>query len=88
MSHYDPCAHVRFASDDAGGILLDLDRGVYLSLNPTASLVWKALEKGLSTRQIVDSLAAKFEVDRHRATTDIARITEQLLERRLIAGSQ
>lgn len=42
-----------------------------LKLNETGALLWKALEKGAETEDLVDALCGEYAVDRETARADV-----------------
>jgi len=55
-SGYSVAPNVRATLDADGGILLDVDSGIYYGLNRTGGLIWSMLCKGEALVKIVDSL--------------------------------
>ena len=58
-------------------VMVHIDSGKYLALNPTANLVWQRLEQPASEQQLVDSLTQQFDV----SVEDCHRSVGQLLAR-------
>jgi hypothetical protein len=57
-------------------IILDLQSSTYLSANAAAAVLWGRLEHGATRTALVESLLARFEVDRGRAEADVDRFIE------------
>jgi hypothetical protein len=55
-------------------IIINLETGVYYSLNPTATLVWKGLIAGIS----IHSIAAELQT-RHPETPDVAAAVQKFI---------
>lgn len=67
---------------DGEGVVLDLDEGRSLGLNPVAAFVFSLLEAH-DEEEIAARVAERFEVTTERARTDVARFLERLRERGL-----
>jgi hypothetical protein len=52
-------------------VVLDLERSSYLSLNPTARLLWAKLQGGATVDGLVQELMTEFEVERSVAARDV-----------------
>ena len=77
MANAAPCDHIVFTEfDDSEGILVDLNTRKYYQLNETAMLIWKGLEQGLGTHEIVDQIVANYEIAPHDASRNVAEIVE------------
>lgn len=71
---------------DGEAIVVDLDSGKTLGLNPTATFLWSHLD-GRDARQLADELMSEFDVERAEAEHDVADFLRILNERNLIAAS-
>ena len=49
-----------------------------LSLNETGYLIWKKLEEGCETRDIVQAFLAEYDVSEEKATEDITAFLDRL----------
>jgi hypothetical protein len=56
---------------DEGAVLLDLRSSEYLSINPSATVLWQRLEAGATREQLIEALAETFELSRERAAADV-----------------
>lgn len=72
------------ASIDDAFVMLDFEGGTYVSLNPTATDVWNALEQPCSAEQIVEELAGRYEVDQERCAQAVKRLLGEFHDKRLI----
>lgn len=61
-------------------IVLDLERGEYLSLNASAAAVWEAIDHGTGREELVELLCQRFRVTPERAGDDVDRVLIQLRE--------
>jgi len=82
-----PCINkgVRYASKPEGAVLLQLDRGVYKTLNATGRVIWDELSQGGTTDDIAQALCARYPaVPRTRLETDLHKFLHELESRGLI----
>lgn len=61
-------------------IVLDLQREEYLSLNPTATVVWNVLQAGMSADQAVERVVEEFDCERAEASADVAQFIQEILQ--------
>lgn len=66
-------------------VILDLDRSVYLTTNPTGTFLVKRLAEETSVEDLVDALVEEFGIERRRAQDDVAAFLSVLAEKRLLA---
>lgn len=80
---YKFASHV--AWQDVGGeaVVVDLDTGVSIGLNSTATFVWKNLEQ-LEPADLVARTAEEFGVDRDTAADDVRAFIEEIERRKLV----
>ncbi|MBL1090520.1 MULTISPECIES: lasso peptide biosynthesis PqqD family chaperone [Streptomyces] len=71
-------ADVSTAETDYGTVLLDERSGDYWELNPTGTLVIRALLDGGEEEDAVDALVARFDIDRAQAAQDVAALVREL----------
>ncbi|HCA88119.1 MAG TPA: lasso peptide biosynthesis PqqD family chaperone [Streptomyces sp.] len=69
---------VSTAETDYGTVLLDQRSGRYWELNPTGTLVVRALLHGAEEADAVDAVVAEFDIDRAQAARDVATLVENL----------
>ncbi|MBQ0986443.1 lasso peptide biosynthesis PqqD family chaperone [Streptomyces sp. F63] len=79
-------ADVSTAETDYGTVLLDQRSGRYWELNPTGTLVVKALLRGGEERDAVEALVAEFEIGREQAARDVAALVETLRDSGLVTA--
>ena len=73
-----PFDHIVFTEfDDSEGILFDLNTKKYYQLNETAMLIWKGLEQGLGTAEIVNQIVANYEITPNDALRNVDQIVEK-----------
>jgi len=65
-------------------VLLDLETGIYYTLNSVAATVWAALERGHTAEQAVALVIERYEVDEDTARADIEELINELLNNNLL----
>ncbi len=65
-------------------VILNLDSGIYYSLNAVGSKVWNLCDGSQSIRDIATAICAEFEVEREGAEKDILEVMDDLLKEGLI----
>jgi len=64
-------------------VLLDLNGGMYFTLNGPAADVWRVLEAPASEDAIVDALVAKYEVEPDKCAQSVTRLLQDLTQKGL-----
>jgi hypothetical protein len=76
---------VRSVSTDEGAVLLQLDRGMYRSLNAVGRSIWSAIGDGASVDDIVSRLCARYSsVPRDQIAADVETFISNLQARGLV----
>jgi len=87
---YSLLPHIRSVINDDGGVLLDLNRGRCLSLNPVGGQIWTIIERhpeGLSAEGIVDELLLIYlEVEPDMLQRDVSHFLSELENKDLISN--
>ena len=79
--------HVVVTDFDGGeGILVDLNTKRYFQLNETAMIVWRGLEQGKSTGEIVADFTSSYEVEPDRATLSVERLLDSFQTYKLVSA--
>ncbi|MFJ8648454.1 lasso peptide biosynthesis PqqD family chaperone [Streptomyces sp. NPDC093546] len=78
-------ADVSTADTDYGTVLLDERSGQYWELNPTGTVVVRALMAGGDEAAAADALVAAYDIDRTRAEQDVAALVAELRSSGLVA---
>jgi hypothetical protein len=65
-------------------ILLDLKGERYLSVDRIGQEIWALLAQGANASSVVDSLEAKYHVDRSVLTSDVEKFVAKLLDLGLV----
>ncbi|PEN14005.1 PqqD family protein [Longibacter salinarum] len=74
------------SSDLAGEqVILNLDNGVYYSLNEVGSQVWSLLKQPRTLHEVVDDIAGDYPVPRDRIEADVVTLAGDLLEAGLVS---
>lgn len=68
-------------------IVLDLQGSVYMSLNGSGAVCWRALADGTTREEVVGLLIGRFEVSRGRAEDDVEGFLTELRSRGLLEES-
>ena len=80
-----PYDHIVFTEFDGGeGILVDLNAKKYFQMNPTATLVWRALAAGRAQEEIIREMISEYDVDTEHAKSSIERLLTNLQNFQLI----
>lgn len=66
----------------SGGSVMDLTSS--FSLNETAVLLWKTLEKGCEEKDLVAALTKEYQVDESQAAADVKSFIEYLSSREML----
>ena len=81
-----PHSHVVYTEfDGREAVLVDLNTKRYYTLNETAMLVWRGLERGQTRAEIVRELCERYEVDEEHAAQSIERLMTSLAAHRLLS---
>lgn len=67
-------------------VLLDVDAGVAVRLNPTGAWIWEQLEQPCSVAELAGSLSERFEIDEGRAIDDVVAFAREMTRRDLLAA--
>lgn len=62
-------------------IVLDERHGVFVGLSDVGLRVWELIQRPRSVGQIVDALAAEYDVERARCLRDVLELAADLIER-------
>ena len=69
---------------DGEVLVLDAEADRIHQLNASASLIWRLHEGGVDAAEIASALAIEFDLDKHRADTDVKAALEQFRALKLI----
>ncbi|HLL75784.1 MAG TPA: PqqD family protein [Pyrinomonadaceae bacterium] len=80
-----PHDHVVFTDFEGGeGVLVDLNTKRYYTLNETAALIWRALERGEGAEEIVRQLTEAYDVTAEHAAASLDKTLSTLRARQLL----
>ena len=80
-----PQSHIVFTEFEGDeGVLVDLNSKRYYTLNETATLVWRGLEKGLSKAEIVSQMTDAYDVTPERAAASVESLLASLQSHQLL----
>lgn len=68
-------------------VLLDVEAGTAVRLNPTGAWIWDRLEQPQRVEELARSLATRFEIDLARAVDDVIAFAREMTRRELLAAS-
>lgn len=76
--------NIRTMINQDGGILMDIEQGIMISLNASASQVWKKLQQNIPPDQIVGEISVEFEISRETAKRDVQEFLDCLRKHALL----
>jgi hypothetical protein len=76
--------HVETSEVDGEAVLLNLVDGTYFGLNPVGAVVWELLAEPHALDAIAAALTARYDVERAKASEDVARMLVRMRDRGLI----
>jgi hypothetical protein len=65
-------------------IAVDVRSSEYLAINDTGAVLWRALQGGATTRELVERLVARFDVEPEAAARGVEEFLAGLEERGLL----
>ena len=80
-------SHVRATYTADGAALLDIDKGMFYSLNEVGARIWVTIETsttGITLESIVGALETHYQIPRQQLERDTAKCLEDLLRKKLI----
>jgi hypothetical protein len=87
MTERTPRPHDHVVSTEFDGreaVLVDLNTKRYYTLNETAMLVWRNLERGRTKEEIVRELTDAYDVTAEHATASVERLLDSFIAHRLL----
>jgi hypothetical protein len=75
---YTVCHSIRITKAAEGAVLLALEAGKVLRLNPTGLLILERLQNGATEAKIIDAMTARFQISYEIARADLSEFLEQL----------
>ncbi|MFJ3194593.1 PqqD family protein [Streptomyces griseoviridis] len=83
-----PAPHVRHAACEQGTALLDMRRGVWLMLDPQASLIWTAVTVRGDVTGLADETADLYGQDPRAVARQIACFVDELVDARVLVDTE
>lgn len=81
---YQASPYVRFVRDESCGVVTDLRRGEYFSLNELGCEIWEAVCSGTDDESLATAMAARFSVSKDVVHGDIRSFIDVLQQKRLL----
>lgn len=80
LAHTYPmkAGHVTWRSLEGESVLLDLETGVYFTLNETGTAAWELFDGTTSLAEIGEILCRRFDVGLEQVRSDLAELTGEL----------
>ena len=78
----------RLSKSQDGGILLDLDHGVFFNLNPVGARIVELLQGTSVLSSIVETIVREFDAPEEIVKNDVDDFLARLREQRLLHGEQ
>ena len=69
---------IRSVRSGSGVVLYDTDRGGTFGANYVGAKIWKKLQQGIPTEQIIDEISAEFSVSREVVQEDVQDFLDSL----------
>jgi hypothetical protein len=83
-ARFRPFAHVVWARHTDATVLLDVERGLYYTLNDVAGRAWELLAAGEPVIEILRVVGDAYEVDREVLEADVTALLRELRAEKLI----
>jgi coenzyme PQQ synthesis protein D (PqqD) len=68
-------------------VLLDVDAGTAVRLNPAGAWIWAQLEQPQRVDELARGMAERFEIDEGRALDDVIAFAREMARRELLTAS-
>ncbi len=79
---HDQIVYTEFDGNEA--VIVDLNTKRYYTLNETAMLVWRGLERGQTTAEIAREMSEAYDVSPEHAAASVERLLASLAAHRLL----
>lgn len=70
--------------EEGNMLLLEPSKGLYFEMNEISVLIYQSITEGLSVNEILESIVAKYEVEKQQALIDLNAHIDHLLENKII----
>jgi hypothetical protein len=82
-----PHEHVVFTEfDDQEGVLVDLNSKRYYTLNETAMIIWRGLERKRTREEIIRDITDAYDVTPEHAARSLDKLVASLQARKLLSS--
>lgn len=75
---------VAFEVLDGEAVVLNLQTGIYFSLNEVGTRIWQLLEEHERVEPVIEAMLAEYEVEREVLEADVSRLVSELSEKGLL----
>lgn len=75
---------IRSSIDSDGAVLMDLEEGVYFSVNSVGAMIWKELVAGTQPARIQESIAHRYGITPEAAENDFESFLKTLKQKGLV----
>jgi hypothetical protein len=90
MSHSIPAPHEHIVFtefDENEGVLVDLNSKRYYTLNETALIIWRGLERKRTREEIIKEITDAYDVTPEHAAQSLDKLVASLQARKLLPAS-
>ena len=78
---------VLFSQLDEDGVLFDIKKNEYLNLNATFTSIFKYLQNGLGTQEVLEKLLEEYEVTEETCLNQLHAVIDRLVELEFVSRS-
>jgi hypothetical protein len=83
---FTPSPAVNATLLDRETVLLNLESGVYFTLNAAGTVVWELLAAGRTLEEVLSALCARYDISEETARADLTALLAQLCQEGLVLG--
>src|SRR5262245_15901231 len=73
---------------DGEAIIINLQNGIYYSMDKAGGLVWEMIERKYTIEETITAITRRYSVSRADAQRDVEQLLEKLLEENLVTPSE
>jgi Coenzyme PQQ synthesis protein D (PqqD) len=78
--------HLQSVADQDGAVILDIERGLISTLNPTGAYVWQGLQREQSLETVIANLARETGEEYLMVERDVREFVDDLKQKGLLPG--
>ena len=71
---------------DGEAVVINLDKGIYYSMDGSGAIIWSHFETGATIQHIIDALCSQYTGDSSDITKSVADYVEQLIHEELVVS--